>query len=375
MFVLDLYAVRQRQLESRESELRLLTGFRARLFWACLEVPRARRRRTTRHDAGRGVPRPQGSSFNQNLIALPMSRGNESGQQLGSETVVYDKSDLERLRALDKRIPTLLVLKGADTGLRIAIKNNRVSLGRTIDADIVLNDSLISQCHAEIICDWETGTYTVIDLDSTNGTFVNDRAIDRREVTDGDKIFLGSTILKFTLEDQVESESGQLFDKLMFEDDLTGLVVRRRFDNDLRVHLQSAKALAKPISLLMMDLDGLKQINDTHGHPVGAAVISGAGKLIGGICNQLGQACRYGGDEFIAYLLEVNKDDAVKVAASICEAVRNHAFQKDDLRLKVSISIGAATFPADGMTAEAVAHAADEALYRAKKNGRDGVST
>lgn len=303
-----------------------------------------------------------------------MSCGNESGE-VGSETVVYDKNDAERLRALGKRIPTLLVLKGADTGLRIAVKNNRVSLGRTIEADIVLNDSLISRRHAEIICDWEAGTYTVIDLGSTNGTFVNDRAIDRREVADGDKIFLGSTILKFTLEDQVESESGQLFNKLMFEDDLTGLVVRRRFDNDLRVHLQSAKVLGKPISLLMMDLDGLKQINDTHGHQVGASVIAEVGKMIGSVCNQLGQACRYGGDEFIAYLLEEESENSVAVAERICEAVRNHEFKKDGLRLQVSISIGVATFPIDGVDAVAVTRAADEALYRAKEKGRDGVST
>ena len=224
-------------------------------------------------------------------------------ESIGSKTALYEKKALfeQRPTALDKRIPTLLVLRGAETGLRITIAKDRVTLGRTIDADIVLNDKMISRCHAEIVWDPESGSFGVIDLNSTNGTFLNNRPIERSEIQDGDKLFVGSTILKFVLEDQVESESGQLFDKLMFQDDLTGLVVRRRFDNDLRVHLQSARALGRSVSLLMMDMDGLKKVNDSHGHPVGAFVISEVGKIIGGICNELGQACRYGGDEFIAY--------------------------------------------------------------------------
>ncbi len=292
----------------------------------------------------------------------------------GSKTAVFKKGLVDNF-TLDKKIPTLLVLRGAETGLRIAVKQSRVTLGRTIDADIVLNDRLISRQHAELTIDAESGVYRLVDLGSTNGTFVNDRVIDCCDLTDGDKIFVGSTILKFVLEDEVDSASGELFDKLMFEDDLTGLVVRRRFDNDLRVHLQSARALGKSISLLMMDMDGLKAINDTHGHQVGAFVIAETGKKIGSICNELGQACRYGGDEFIAYLLEVTKDEAAGVAERVCEAVRAHSLQFNDLELYVSISIGVATFPEDATTVETLTKAADAALYRAKGAGRDRVST
>jgi diguanylate cyclase (GGDEF)-like protein len=291
-----------------------------------------------------------------------------------SKTTVHDGTRHCGLQKLQKRSPALLVLRGAETGLRIALTSERVSLGRTIDADIVLNDKLISRRHCEVVWDENCGTFRVIDLDSTNGTFVNDRAITSCEVVDGDKIFIGSTILKFVLEDEVDNESGQLFDRLMFQDDLTGLVVPRRFNNDLRVHLQSAKVLAKSVGLLMMDLDGLKQVNDAYGHHVGAASISEVGKIIGVICNDLGEACRYGGDEFVAYLLEVDKRGALEVGEKIRSAVKEHVFRQDDLELRLSISIGVAVFPDDAKTAEALARAADAALYRAKEKGRDRVS-
>jgi diguanylate cyclase (GGDEF)-like protein len=121
-------------------------------------------------------------------------------------------------------------------------------------------------------------------------------------------------------------------------------------------------------------MDGLKKVNDTHGHMMGAFVISEVGKIIGGICNTSGQACRYGGDEFIAYLQNTGKDPAVQTGEAICKAVREHLFTKEEVSVKVSISVGVATFPDDGKSIDVLVRAADEALYRAKAAGRDRVS-
>jgi diguanylate cyclase (GGDEF)-like protein len=123
----------------------------------------------------------------------------------------------------------------------------------------------------------------------------------------------------------------------------------------------------------MMDLDGLKKVNDNHGHPVGAFIISEAGRLIGEIVSAKGQACRYGGDEFIAYL-DAEKSATLEVAEAIRKAIGGHAFSKDGLEHRVTISIGVASFPDDGKSLEAMTKAADEALYRAKHKGRDAVS-
>ncbi len=292
---------------------------------------------------------------------------------LEAQTARYDLNWLQKAR-LDKKIPTLLVLKGADAGLRIPLTKDLLTIGRTAEADLVFHDEQISRRHASISCDTSNGTYLLSDLGSTNGTFLNDRPVTRDELKDGDKIFVGTTILKFVLQDEVESESGEIVDRLMFQDDLTGLVVKRRFYNELKIQLHYAGAQGKPLSVLMMDMDGLKKINDTHGHPTGAFIISEVGKLIGLICNQSGQACRYGGDEFVAYLLGASKEDALEVAESIRTAIHEHVFQKDGNDYHVSISIGVATFPENGKTVETITKWADDALYRAKAKGRNAVS-
>jgi diguanylate cyclase (GGDEF)-like protein len=290
-----------------------------------------------------------------------------------AQTARYDLNWLQKYR-LDKKVATLFVMRGVDTGLRIPLTKETVTLGRTVEADLVFHDEQISRRHAMIRSDSTGESYTLSDLGSTNGTYLNDRPVTKPEpLKDGDKIFIGTTILKFQLQDELEVESGELVDRLMFQDDLTGLVVKRRFYNQLRTQLQAAGAQGLALSVLMMDLDGLKKVNDNHGHPVGAFIISEAGRLIGEIVTAKGQACRYGGDEFIAYL-DAQKQETVEVAEAIRRAIGGHAFAKDGIEHRVTISIGVATFPDDGKSLEAMTKAADEALYRAKHKGRDVVS-
>ena len=290
-----------------------------------------------------------------------------------AQTARYDAGWLQKIQ-LEKKLPTLLVLRGGDTGLRIPLTRDSLTLGRTVESDLVFHDEQISRRHVTISLDPGSGKYSLVDLGSTNGTFLNDRPVTRSELQDGDKIFIGSTILKFVLQDEVESESGELVDRLMFQDDLTGLVVKRRFCSELKIQLDHSRVHEKPLSFFMMDLDGLKKINDTHGHSTGAHIISEAGKIIGNICNKNGQACRYGGDEFIAYSLDLSKLGALELGEAIRKTIKDQVFEKDRVQLRLSISIGVATFPEDGRSPDELSKAADEALYRAKARGRDAVS-
>jgi diguanylate cyclase (GGDEF)-like protein len=326
---------------------------------------------------GRGRSHARRAIPTREETSSPALANGEMDDSLGpfdTKTARYDDLDWLKKYSLEKKVPTLLVLRGSDAGLRIPLVKESVTMGRTIDSDIVFHDDLISRRHAMIVHDLAAGTYSLVDLDSTNGTAVNSVKVGRVDLKDGDKIFLGSTILKFVLQDDVESESSELVDRLMFQDDLTGLVVKRRFYNDLKLQIGAAGAGGVSLSVFMMDLDGLKKINDSHGHPVGAFIISEVGKKIGDMCNPRGQACRYGGDEFIAYLRETPKTDAFQLGETICKAIKAHVFEKDALQLRVSISIGVAAYPEDGKTLETLTRAADEALYRAKAKGRDRVS-
>jgi len=291
----------------------------------------------------------------------------------GGMTARFESADLKKYR-LDLKSPTLLVLLGSDAGLRIPLQGDEVTLGRTNDADIMLHDEQISRRHAAIRFDSERQAYTITDLGSTNGTRLNLQDVKESVLQEGDKIFIGSTVLKFTLQDEVESEHGDALHKWVFTDDLTGLVVKRRFYSQLQFQLQRAIEQSEILSLVMMDLDGLKGINDAHGHATGAYIIAEVGKMIGEIINPVGLACRFGGDEFVAYLPKHDLTAAKDVCERIRSSIKERVFEKDGKSHRVSISIGVAAVSPGIQTMEALNQAADEALYRAKGKGRDCVS-
>jgi diguanylate cyclase (GGDEF)-like protein len=139
--------------------------------------------------------------------------------------------------------------------------------------------------------------------------------------------------------------------------------------------VEEARLTRVPMAVMMLDLDGLKQINDTHGHPIGAYTIAEVGKIIGQILSPRGAACRFGGDEFAAFLPGMNKRQAKALGETVREKVACHAFQKDGIVVRPTISIGVSSYPDDGATADLLLRRADEALYRAKKGGRDRVVT
>ncbi len=282
--------------------------------------------------------------------------------------------DLMRRFQLEQKAPCLVVLLGPDLGLRIPLTRPVITIGRTSEADVVLHDSQISRKHFVVHSDLERGIYSLRDLGSTNGTAVNTETVGEAVLSAGDKIFAGATILKFSLEDELESEHGERINELVFTDDLTGLVAKRRFYDELRFQVEHALGSAQQLGLLMMDLDGLKRINDTHGHATGAAVIAQAGRIIGRIVQPVGQACRFGGDEFVAYLSRRGPAEALATGEEIRAAIAGHLFEKDGQRLPVSISIGVATVPESARASDELSQCADAALYRAKARGRNCVS-
>jgi diguanylate cyclase (GGDEF)-like protein len=184
---------------------------------------------------------------------------------------------------------------------------------------------------------------------------------------------VGDTVLKFVLHDEMERGLFRTLQERSNIDELTGLVVRRRFAEELELALAECLRSGRPISVLMMDMDNLKQINDRHGHPKGAHAISETGRIIGDLVAGKGLASRFGGDEFHAYLVGHDTSAALEVGEEIRSTIAAHPFEKDGVRFEVTISIGVATAPEGGTTADALIDAADRALYRAKAAGRNRV--
>lgn len=275
---------------------------------------------------------------------------------------------MRRVKASSR--PVLVVLSGDQVGQRVAVDRTLI-VGRDPDAGLTLTDSLASWQHARL--EDRGDSWTLMDLGSTNGTFVNGERIDEVALKPNDRAAFGNTIVSFELQDSVTQAYGEVVERLLNIDDLSGLLVRRKFDLDFSALVEAVKIQGQPLGLLVMDLDGVKRINDTHGHLFGAHVIGEAGRLIGRIIEERGIACRFGGDEYLAALPGCDGDAAAAIAEEIRLAVAAYHFERDGIVLKPGISIGVASMPADGTSAEVLFQRADEALYRAKQAGKNRV--
>lgn len=155
---------------------------------------------------------------------------------------------------------------------------------------------------------------------------------------------------------------------------LTGLFNRRYLEESATRELARCRRRGCPLSLLMLDIDHFKAFNDVHGHAGGDALLAQFGKLLAGHSRGEDIACRYGGEEFTLILPEAALDAALGRAEDIRAAVEAMRVQHLGRELpQVTVSIGVAGFPGDGDTPEALLHAADAALYRAKHAGRNRV--
>lgn len=161
--------------------------------------------------------------------------------------------------------------------------------------------------------------------------------------------------------------------ELAIRDGLTGLFVRRHFVSRLQEEVARAARHDLPLAFLMVDIDHFKQINDTHGHLVGDAVLRELAAVLRAQVRDVDLLGRYGGEEFGVGLLETEAAEAQAAAERIRHAVEDAVFRAYDERLAVTVSIGIATFPAEAADAAELIERADAAMYQAKTAGRNRV--
>lgn len=161
--------------------------------------------------------------------------------------------------------------------------------------------------------------------------------------------------------------------RLSLTDPLTGLANQRAFHSRLRAEWERARRYPSPLSLLLIDVDGLKRINDTYGHAAGNDVLKAAGQAIGATMRTTDSGARWGGDEFAIVAPNTASDSAQHLAGRLLDHVSKQAAAR---RGNVTVSVGVATLEPrnePSMNAESLLQSADAALYRAKKEGRNRV--
>jgi len=167
-------------------------------------------------------------------------------------------------------------------------------------------------------------------------------------------------------------------EKIGLTDELTGLSNRRMFNYLIEREINRSRRYARPLSLVMIDIDHFKKINDAWGHPVGDMVLRELGSLMRANFRNLDVPVRYGGEEFAAILPETSLEEAIQFSERFRMIVENASFMQGKTRIPVTISLGIASIGnspvSEEMDAEELLHYADRALYQAKQNGRNRIA-
>ena len=287
-------------------------------------------------------------------------------------TSVVSIQDRE-LRASEKDRHLLVRLRGPAAGEVKRLPPTPCRLGRSADSFLVLNDEGVSRRHAMLIPDDES--YLLMDTESSNGTFVGGERIEQRVLKDGDLIQLGpKAVFRYMLTDEPHEELLRQLFRTSVTDALTGARKREYFDNRMVAELSYARRHSSPLSLILLDLDHFKQVNDTHGHTAGDQVLVHLANVVLQTIREEDVFARYGGEEFAVITPGIGLEGSRALAERLRALFEVQQIPVANATLRVTLSAGcASSTELEEPSAEAMIKLADVRMYAAKRSGRNRV--
>lgn len=283
----------------------------------------------------------------------------------GSNTIKFPTAEMR---------PHLVILYPQTQFKQIPLTKGNTILGRGTDANIRLDDELVSRKHCELYFD---GRFvTVTDLGSTNGTFVDGSPVTTRRLESDNRLQIGKMVLKVDFKDPTE----EAFDRELYEaatmDPLTKISNRRTFMDRSLGELALARRNNYYVHCIMLDIDHFKRVNDTWGHQCGDAILKEVARILKDEKRESDLLARYGGEEFVLLLSGIGVEDAKKSAERLRAAIERHHFSWKDTIVPVTISLGLSSLQGEEITKiEDMIASSDKCLYVAKENGRNQVVT
>ena len=295
---------------------------------------------------------------------------------LSDDTIVTGPADgLLKKQCRSNITVSVTTISGPRTGLSFQLEpQTGINLGRAPDSDIQIVDTGISRNH--ITMRFDGSSVIVEDLNSANGTYINGTKLTGKiEIKNGDQIAIGvSTVLKFSLNNQLDTEYKDYIEEQLSKDILTKAYNRKAFAHFLNSTFIAAKRDFSSVCLFMIDVDNFKSINDTHGHQVGDKILKHiADKLIKTV-RSADIVCRYGGDEFAIVCPNISSLSGLQLAEQVRSNIESMRFTVDNTQISTTLSIGVSNFPDNDIqcVSQFIAYA-DKAMYKAKRKGRNQI--
>ena len=340
-----------------------------------------------------GVTSHTGLGFNRAILFLvnslerclepKMAIGPESGEHAQKIWKYISESDQNLDDLIDKKKITQNIsqssLLNSLKDVKIPLHNNETNLLSSAyhqGQQMYIPQEAISQYTTDILVkNFPTNELVIMPLkakDKVNGVIVADNLYTRKKITEDDlKIF---TML--ANQAGLAIENSQLYEMIKHKshtDSLTNLWNHGFFQDQLSIEIENFPKNQRPISLMMIDLDNFKQLNDTCGHQNGDIVLHALADLLKDSSREIDYVCRYGGEEFSIILTQTTKEQGYTIAERIRTRIENHLFPSfcSDQSFHITVSIGLSTFPEDAPTKEELIMKADKAMYIAKFEGKN----
>ena len=292
-----------------------------------------------------------------------------------------------KFRPQSDAIVVVLHPPAANPGRRFTLSRDEHFAGRRRDLDLPVDVDSVSRRHARFYR--EGDDWWLEDLQSTNGTYVNDDPIERRRLEDGDIVRFGEAVTKFLSGSNIERAYHEEIYRLSILDGLTGIHNKRFFEEVLEREVARSLRHGRPLALVMFDIDFFKNVNDGHGHVAGDAILQALCRRLRPRIRREDLLARVGGEEFACLLPDTEQGGAIAFAEDLRGMVEREAFAFESASIPITISLGLAVLEpsmtdlrssddsgrslAEARDAEILLKRADDRLYEAKNRGRNRV--
>lgn len=262
-----------------------------------------------------------------------------------------------------------------DFGKHFNFSTCPILIGREKSNSIRLEDEMVSKIHCEVsfILNRDLEQVIIKDLESTNGTFVNGEIIHQAVLKSGDKISIGDTVLQFSYNDDIEEQYHAKLFTFAATDALTGLYNRRYTINELDNQSKIALRNNRIFSVLIIDIDDFKLINDTYGHLAGDDYLKKFAFVLNVTLREQDICGRIGGEEFLVILPETALKGAINLANRIREHIEQTELIIQDQIIKTTICAGISQFGKHASESREILRLADLSLQKAKRSGKNTV--